>query len=213
MQPSNGDHSAGTAAAVPRTGTLHAPGTDGLTPNVTGSRSMSLEERLKQAAMASSLSVGRAPTVGISHAGDAPAGAAAGQPQSGFPVPESPLSREAVKVERSSSGGSGDFSGLLRGDGSSGAAGGQGLDDIMKQARALTEADAALVRAAAGAPPGPAGAARGGSASALRPGRLLNASGLPSLRGIGETQSMPLNVRSLSLTTLQHAVVSVCILP
>ena len=183
-----------TAASVPRTGTRHDPAADGLTSTTAGTGSMSLAERLKQAAMSSALGVGRAPADGEPPVPALSQVAALLAGQTAFRGPGSPPDRGAVKAEHSS-GGSGDFSGLLRGDGSGSAAGGQGLDDIMKQARALMEADAALVRDA----PSGAGAARGGMSAPAPPraDRLLRAGRLASVRGLGGTQSMPhdLNVR------------------
>ena len=192
MQSSDGDQAVGRAVGVPPTDILYAPATDGLTLGVLSGRSMSLEERLKQAA--STLAVGRSQSAGGSGAANVPLAAVA--PQAGFPALGSLLAGGSVKTEHSS-GGSGDFGGQLSGDGNGSAAGGQGLDDIMKQARALTEADAALVRAASGAAPGFAAAARGDPPSAPRPDRLLRAGGQAASRSLGETRSMPLNVRCL----------------
>ncbi len=190
-----------TAASVPRTVTPHAPGGGGLIHAGSGG-SMSLADRLKHAALASSLGVGKAPA-------DREPGAPAAFAQAALltmpqhmaaPGPGSPMACDTVKAEHSSSG-SGDFGSLLRGDGSGSAAGGQGLADITRQAlmkrdRALMEADAALVRSALGAssgfPP-----ARGGSFSPPPAGRLLRAGTQTTGRSLGGTQSMPhnLNVR------------------
>ena len=184
-----------TAASAPRTVTPHAPGGHGLIHAGSGG-SMSLADRLKQAALASSLGVGKAPAdrePGV-HAAPMP-GAPLVTARMAVPGSGPPLAYGTVKMEHSSSG-SGELSGPSRGDGSRSAAGGQGVADIMKQARAwaaLTEADAALVQSASSAAHG------GGLSSPPSAGRLLRAGTQTSGRILGGTQSMPhdLNVRLL----------------
>jgi len=190
-----------TAASVPRTVTPHALGGGGIIHAGSGG-SMSLADRLKHAALASSLGVGKAPADREpgAHVAFAQAAPLTTPQYLAVPGSGSSMACDTVKAEHSS-GGSGELSCLLRGEGSGSAGGGQGLADItkqalMKQARALMEADAALVRAASGAPMS-FPAAQGGLSSPPSAGRLLRAGTQMTGRSLGGTQSMPhnLNVR------------------